>query len=133
MMAENVLPGANGTNADATRGIAYYEKLKRDLGDTLPRKRAMDKNMVIACDPSIDLLQELTPSRHNSKNRYSGSRANTWKKRRQGTSSKASTTTSRAPSAPEELPAEAAEARPRGGRAGSWSKTECSVGAPPAS
>ncbi|KAL9055481.1 MAG: hypothetical protein Q9206_003108, partial [Seirophora lacunosa] len=28
-----------------TRGIPYYEKLKRDLRETLQRKRLLDKNM----------------------------------------------------------------------------------------
>lgn len=49
-MAENVAPssGANnsGANADATRGVPYYEKLKRDLRETLNKKRLLDKNMV---------------------------------------------------------------------------------------
>jgi chromatin modification-related protein EAF6 len=44
-MAENVPPsGHNG--ADTTRGVPYYEKLKRDLRETLQRKRLIDKNMV---------------------------------------------------------------------------------------
>ena len=51
-MAENVAPssGANnpGANADATRGVPYYEKLKRDLRETLNKKRLLDKNMVKA-------------------------------------------------------------------------------------
>lgn len=38
-MAENVPP------SDTTRGIPYYEKLKRDLRETLQKKRALDKNM----------------------------------------------------------------------------------------
>ena len=32
----------NGTN----RGLPYYEKLRRDLRDTLQKKRLMDKSMV---------------------------------------------------------------------------------------
>ena len=35
-------------NGEATRGIPYYEKLKRDLRDTLTKKRQLDKNMVIS-------------------------------------------------------------------------------------
>lgn len=42
-MAENVAPNSN---ADATRGVPYYEKLKRDLRETLQKKRLLDKNMV---------------------------------------------------------------------------------------
>ena len=39
-MAENIPP------PDNTRGVPYYEKLKRDLRDTLQKKRLLDKNMV---------------------------------------------------------------------------------------
>ncbi|KAK4698156.1 chromatin modification-related protein EAF6, partial [Lecanoromycetidae sp. Uapishka_2] len=42
-MAENVPPPA--ASADATRGVPYYEKLKRDLRETLQKKRLLDKNM----------------------------------------------------------------------------------------
>lgn len=37
-----------GTN----RGLPYYEKLRRELRDTLQKKRLMDKSMVrpILCD-----------------------------------------------------------------------------------
>ncbi|KAM0799311.1 histone acetyltransferase subunit NuA4-domain-containing protein [Usnea florida] len=38
-MAENIPP------PDNTRGVPYYEKLKRDLRDTLQKKRVLDKNM----------------------------------------------------------------------------------------
>lgn len=44
-MAENVAP-SSAVNADATRGVPYYEKLKRDLRETLNKKRLLDKNMV---------------------------------------------------------------------------------------
>ena len=43
-MTENVPP--SGATADSTRGVPYYEKLKRDLRDTLQKKRLLDKNMV---------------------------------------------------------------------------------------
>lgn len=39
-MAENIPP------PDNTRGVPYYEKLKRDLRETLQKKRLLDKNMV---------------------------------------------------------------------------------------
>lgn len=42
-MAENAVQAAN---VDATRGVPYYEKLKRDLRETLQKKRLLDKNMV---------------------------------------------------------------------------------------
>ncbi|KAI4136032.1 MAG: hypothetical protein LQ347_000151 [Umbilicaria vellea] len=41
-MAENVAPAAS---ADSTRGIPYYEKLKRDLRETLKRKIVLDKSL----------------------------------------------------------------------------------------
>lgn len=43
-MGENDPPAA--INADSTRGVAYYEKLKRDLRATLTRKKLLDKDMV---------------------------------------------------------------------------------------
>ncbi|KAK3178850.1 hypothetical protein OEA41_000987 [Lepraria neglecta] len=42
-MAENVPPAS--ASADATRGVPYYEKLKRDLRETLQKKRMLDKTM----------------------------------------------------------------------------------------
>ncbi|KAL8944167.1 MAG: hypothetical protein Q9216_000591 [Gyalolechia sp. 2 TL-2023] len=42
-MSENIPPPSTAT--DTTRGIPYYEKLKRDLRETLQKKRALDKNM----------------------------------------------------------------------------------------
>ncbi|KAI4158400.1 MAG: hypothetical protein LQ342_007486 [Letrouitia transgressa] len=44
-MAENAPPPSANATADATRGIPYYEKLKRDLRETLQKKRLLDKNM----------------------------------------------------------------------------------------
>ncbi|MCJ1272528.1 hypothetical protein MMC21_000314 [Puttea exsequens] len=41
-MAENVPPNSS---TDATRGVPYYEKLKRDLRETLQKKRLLDKNL----------------------------------------------------------------------------------------
>ena len=45
-MAENIPPNAQAANADATRGVPYYEKLKRDLREIIQKKRLLDKNMV---------------------------------------------------------------------------------------
>ncbi|KAL8729834.1 MAG: hypothetical protein Q9166_004475 [cf. Caloplaca sp. 2 TL-2023] len=42
-MTENVPPSTTADNT--TRGIPYYEKLKRDLRETLQKKRLLDKNM----------------------------------------------------------------------------------------
>lgn len=44
-MAENTAPTSTA-NADTTRGVPYYEKLKRDLRETLTKKRLLDKNLV---------------------------------------------------------------------------------------
>ncbi|KAL8820132.1 MAG: hypothetical protein Q9223_001582 [Gallowayella weberi] len=42
-MTENIPPS---TAADSTtRGIPYYEKLKRDLRETIQKKRLLDKNL----------------------------------------------------------------------------------------
>lgn len=43
--------GAQNTPADqnaASRGLPYYEKLRRELRDTIAHKRAMDRSMVSA-------------------------------------------------------------------------------------
>ncbi len=49
-MAENVPPGsatkAAATTDSTARGLPYYEKLRRDLRDTLQKKRILDKNIV---------------------------------------------------------------------------------------
>lgn len=57
-MAENVPPAAAATNGPnpapaggsseqiSSRGLPYYEKLRRELRDTIQKKRIMDKNMV---------------------------------------------------------------------------------------
>jgi chromatin modification-related protein EAF6 len=64
-MAENIPPTtavSNGTSAAVAggsdsveqlpnRGIPYYEKLRRELRDTLQKKRLMDKNMVPSFPP----------------------------------------------------------------------------------
>lgn len=50
-MAENVPPGSAGKTATTTdstaRGLPYYEKLRRDLRDTIQKKRILDKNIVL--------------------------------------------------------------------------------------
>lgn len=51
--------GANGSNPGAAgaaannenRGLPYYEKLRRELRDTLQKKRLMDKSMVLTPSP----------------------------------------------------------------------------------
>lgn len=44
-MAENVPPASKTATADAARGIPYYEKLRRDLRDTINKKRTLDRNL----------------------------------------------------------------------------------------
>ena len=53
-----------GSNADQTgnRGLPYYEKLRRELRDTLQRKRLMDKSMVSFRLPTR--LDEIQCMRH---------------------------------------------------------------------
>ncbi|KAI9874995.1 MAG: hypothetical protein M1830_009042, partial [Pleopsidium flavum] len=44
-MAENAPPTNTASNADSTRGMPYYDKLRRDLRETLQKKRLLDKSM----------------------------------------------------------------------------------------
>ena len=52
-MAENVPPGTSpmkaavaATTDSTARGLPYYDKLRRDLRDTLQKKRQLDRNLV---------------------------------------------------------------------------------------
>lgn len=46
-MAENAPPGsANNAASDASRGMPYYERLRRDLRESLNKKRLIDNNLV---------------------------------------------------------------------------------------
>ena len=48
-MNENAPPPGAGTApgaGDAARGMPYYEKLRRDLRETLQKKRALDQSLV---------------------------------------------------------------------------------------
>jgi len=55
-MSENAPPVGNAPNAsqDASRGMPYYEKLRRDLRETLQKKRLLDQNMV--CVPYVQMV-----------------------------------------------------------------------------
>ncbi|KKY18940.1 putative chromatin modification-like protein eaf6 [Phaeomoniella chlamydospora] len=64
-MAENVPPGPTAAAAakpattapdTANRGLPYYEKLRRDLRDTIQKKRILDKNLS-ALEDSIFRLE----------------------------------------------------------------------------
>jgi chromatin modification-related protein EAF6 len=55
--SNNKNPGSNPAAASASgasenRGLPYYEKLRRELRDTLQRKRLMDKSMVLFTRPA---------------------------------------------------------------------------------
>ena len=46
-MAENAPPATAGNTAtDASRGMPYYERLRRDLRESLQKKRAIDHSLV---------------------------------------------------------------------------------------
>ena len=46
-MAENAPPAGTANGAtDASRGMPYYEKLRRDLRDALQKKRMIDSSLV---------------------------------------------------------------------------------------
>jgi hypothetical protein len=95
-MAENIPPGSKDvSSADSTRGLPYYEKLKRDLRETLQKKRMLDKTMVSlslhgASKPLLIMRRRLW------NNRYTAWKNPISKKRRQGISSRGLTTTSKA-------------------------------------
>lgn len=58
-MTENIAPNNHTTSSDATRGVPYYEKLKRDLRETLQKKRLLDKNLVWHGDPFSRLASQM--------------------------------------------------------------------------
>ncbi|KAH6878957.1 histone acetyltransferase subunit NuA4-domain-containing protein [Alternaria rosae] len=46
-MSENAAPGsANNTGADSSRGMPYYERLRRDLRESLNKKRLIDNSLL---------------------------------------------------------------------------------------
>jgi len=51
-MSENAPPGQGGaptavnSSVDVSRGVPYYEKIRRDLKDTIQKKRILDQNLV---------------------------------------------------------------------------------------
>jgi chromatin modification-related protein EAF6 len=49
-MAENAPPGnSKDAPTDASRGMPYYERLRRDLRESLAKKRTIDNSLVGAC------------------------------------------------------------------------------------
>jgi chromatin modification-related protein EAF6 len=60
-MTENAPPGSANTASDAaSRGMPYYERLRRDLRESLQKKRILDNNLVrtkkTACFDAVRLL-----------------------------------------------------------------------------
>lgn len=46
-MTENAPPGSSAnTGADGSRGMPYYEKIRRDLRESLNKKRGIDAQLV---------------------------------------------------------------------------------------
>ena len=52
-MAENAT-SKDSTSNDSARGVPYYEKLRKDLQETIHKKRLLDKNIV--CTSIISLI-----------------------------------------------------------------------------
>jgi chromatin modification-related protein EAF6 len=49
-MAENAPPGSSkDATTDASRGMPYYERLRRDLRESLQKKRGIDNSLVGTC------------------------------------------------------------------------------------
>lgn len=53
-MTENAPPtGAAAAVPDASRGMPYYERLRRDLRESLQKKRMIDNNLVCTNLPEL--------------------------------------------------------------------------------
>lgn len=53
-MTENAPPGvANAASDAASRGMPYYERLRRDLRESLQKKRILDNNLVRTEDGTL--------------------------------------------------------------------------------
>ena len=60
-MSENIPPNGT-TNGDLTRGLPYYEKLRKDTRETLQKKRLLDKNIVgLQCLLATSILHLFKP------------------------------------------------------------------------
>jgi chromatin modification-related protein EAF6 len=59
-MTENAPPPGSSTRHDASAGMPYYEKLRRDLRETLQKKRQLDNSLVClpryACQAAAAVL-----------------------------------------------------------------------------
>jgi chromatin modification-related protein EAF6 len=54
-MAENAPPATTTAAPDPSRGMPYYEKLRKDLRDALQKKRILDQNLA-SSPPSLSRL-----------------------------------------------------------------------------
>jgi hypothetical protein len=69
-MSENAAPGsANNTGADSSRGMPYYERLRRDLRESLNKKRLIDNSLVSTPNdalymPVLTLMAATTRGQH---------------------------------------------------------------------
>jgi hypothetical protein len=64
-----VTTGASNATSDqntANRGLPYYEKLRRELRDTIQKKRLMDKSMV------SPVSRQVAPDRHCTRRSVAG-------------------------------------------------------------
>lgn len=90
VMAENAPPAdpAANANSEATRGLPYYEKLRKDLRDALQKKRLLDNALVGAIstqlDPVANALHPEQPRRDNLPRGNELPRGNHGRKHRQG-------------------------------------------------
>ena len=93
-MTDNAALTAYPGGTDSTRGVPYYEKLKRDIRETLQKKRLLDKNMVEFWKYSpLAGPRKLILNRLLLKIRYIGSKRHISKKVEQETLSRALTIT----------------------------------------
>src|SRR5271163_2083278 len=61
-MAENAPPPTTAAAPDPSRGMPYYEKLRKDLRDALQKKRILDQNLVSSPLSFLSLSQLPTDS-----------------------------------------------------------------------
>jgi hypothetical protein len=89
-MAENApLAGASNAASDAARGMPYYERLRRDLRESLQKKRMIDSNLVCTLPGDAYVRVALTGAsganrRQHRPHRNIVSRRNSRREHRQG-------------------------------------------------
>jgi hypothetical protein len=96
-MAENAPPGSSkDAAADTSRGMPYYERLRRDLRESLQKKRTIDNNLVGEAHQQSRRRKLTSMCSSDWKTRSSRRKRRTSKRRAPATSSRASTTISKA-------------------------------------